>query len=335
MLYVSAEESCAQVRLRAERLDALAEWLLLASESELAGLLELAAQTEPDLLVVDSIQTVRDAEASGSAGSVGQVRECTAALVRHAKDAGVATVLVGHVTKDGGLAGPRVLEHLVDTVVELTGDRHHDLRLLVATKHRFGAVGEVGCLEMTGRGLVDLTDPGRVFTGDVPPGTSGVATTMLLEGTRPLACEVQALVAHSALAYPRRVGSGLDSARLALLIAVLEQRAGLRLQDRDVYATSVGGVRVTDPGADLALCLALASSRTELPVPRDLVAVGEVGLAGEVRIVAGTERRLAEAARLGFGRALVPKSYTGADGALAVVRVHDVGSAIEAGTAVR
>ena len=331
VLYCSAEESCAQVRLRAERLDALVESLLLAAETDVPAVLELVDRCRPAVLVVDSIQTVRDPQAAGGAGSVAQVRDAASAITAAAKRDGVAAWLVGHVTKDGQLAGPRTLEHLVDTVVELGGDRHHDLRLLVASKHRFGRVGEVGCLEMRADGLRDVSDPGRLFVGDAPEGTAGVATTMLLEGSRPLACEVQGLVAPTSLAHPRRVGSGVDGARLALLLAVLEQRAGVAVAACDVYASSVGGVRLHEPGADLALCLAVASSRSGRPVPRDLIAVGEVGLAGEVRLVSGTQRRLAEAARLGFRRALVAGSYTGPTGGLSAVRVRDLGDALRAG----
>jgi DNA repair protein RadA/Sms len=331
VLYVSGEESTGQIRLRADRLDALADTLYLASETELPAVVALVEAHAPDVLVLDSVQTVRDPELPGAAGGVTQVHACAARLTGLAKQRGMATVLVGHVTKDGTLAGPRVLEHLVDTVCELAGERHHALRLLTAVKHRFGAVGEVGCFEMTAGGLAGVEDAGRLFVGEAPDGTTGVATTLVLEGRRPLACEVQALVAKSALANPRRVASGLDGGRLGLLVAVLERRAAVPLSDQDVYASSVGGVRLTEPGVDLALCMAIASSRGEHPVPRDLVAIGEVGLAGELRLVAGTERRLAEAARLGFGRALVPAAYTGSSSGLQLARARDLPQALTAG----
>lgn len=331
VLYVSAEESPGQVRLRAERLDALSGQLLLASETELPAVLGLIEAHRPDVLVVDSIQTVRHPDVPGAAGSVSQVRECAAMITRVAKERGMATLLVGHVTKEGQLAGPRVLEHLVDAVLDLSGDRHHALRLLRATKNRYGSVGEVGCFEMASKGLSGIEDAGRMFVGEAAAGTTGVAVTFALEGRRPLACEVQALVAPTALANPRRVASGLDAARLALLVAVLERRARVPLGDRDVYVSSVGGVRLAEPGVDLALCLAIASSRREAPVPRDLVVLGEVGLAGELRLVAQTERRLAEAARLGFGGALVPAAYDGGAHGLELQRARDLSDAVAAG----
>ena len=330
VLYVSAEESPGQVRLRAERLGALRPRLLLASADEVPDILALAEEHSPDLLVVDSVQTVRDPALSGTPGGITQVRECAGALVRAAKARGMATMLVGHVTKDGQLAGPRVLEHLVDTVCELEGERQHALRLLRAVKNRFGPVGEVGCFEMTGDGLVGVSDAGRLFVGDAVDGTTGIAVTLALEGRRPLACEVQALVAASTLANPRRVASGLDSQRLALLVAVLERRADLRLVGQDVYASSVGGVRLTEPAVDLALCLAIASSRHDRPVPRSVVALAEVGLAGELRLVAQTERRLSEAARLGFSGALVPAAYSGDDCGLRLHRAGDLRGALRA-----
>ena len=331
VLYVSAEESPGQVRLRAERLGALSDGLLLASESEIPSILGLVDAHAPDILIVDSIQTVRLPDVPGPAGGVTQVRDSAAALVSAAKQRGLATVLVGHVTKDGQLAGPRVLEHLVDAVCEIEGDRHHALRLVRATKNRFGAVGEVGCFEMTDSGLVGVEDAGRMFVGDTPDGTTGVAVTIALEGRRPLACEVQALVANTQLTNPRRVASGLDSQRLNLLIAVLERRAGIDLSSRDVYASSVGGVRLSEPAVDLALCFAVASSRLEVPVPSGTILVGEVGLAGELRLVAQTQRRLSEAARLGFRSAVVPAAYDGPASGLRLQRARDLPNALDLG----
>jgi DNA repair protein RadA/Sms len=331
VLYVSAEESPGQVRLRAERLGALAPGLLLGCETELPAVLSLVEQHAPDVLVLDSVQTVSSSDASGIAGGVSQVRACAAGLVNAAKARGMATVLVGHVTKDGNLAGPRVLEHLVDTVCDLSGDRHHALRLLRATKNRFGPAGEVGCFEMASDGLREVTDAGRLFVGDSPEGTTGVAVTLTLEGTRPLACEVQALVAATQNPNPRRVATGLDSQRLALLVAVLGQRAGVRLGQHDVYASTVGGVRVVEPAVDLALCLALASSRRGAAVAPGLVALAEVGLAGDLRLVGQTERRLAEAARLGFSDALLPHAYDGPALGMNVRRARDVEEALAAG----
>lgn len=331
VLYVSAEESPGQVRLRAERLDALADGLLLASETDIPSILGLVEAHEPDVLIVDSIQTVRLPEVSGAAGGVTQVRDCASALVSTAKERGMATVLVGHVTKDGSLAGPRVLEHLVDAVCEIEGDRHHALRLVRATKNRFGPVGEVGCFEMSDGGLEGLEDAGRLFVGDTPEGTSGVAVTIALEGRRPLACEVQALVSSTTLTNPRRVASGLDSQRLSLLVAVLERRASVPLGTCDVYTSSVGGVRLSEPAVDLALCLAIASSRLDVAVGAGLVALGEVGLAGELRLVAQTQRRLSEAARLGFGGAVVPAAYDGPAYGLQLQRARNLAGALKQG----
>jgi DNA repair protein RadA/Sms len=330
VLYISAEESCSQVRLRAERLGALHPNLLLASETDLGTVLGLVEHHDPVVLVLDSIQTVRHAEVAGTAGSLTQVRECAGAVTTAAKARRMATILVSHVTKDGQLAGPRTLEHLVDVVCELEGDRRHALRLMRATKNRFGSVGEVGCFEMTDSGLRGVDDAGRLFVGEAPDGTTGVAVTLAIEGRRPLACEVQALVAPSSLANPRRVASGLDSARLSLLVAVCERRAGLGVANQDVFASTIGGIRLLEPATDLALCLAVASSRRDQPVPRDLVVLGEVGLAGELRLVAQTERRLSEAARLGFRRALLPAAYDGPGFGLALRRAGDLVEAMRA-----
>jgi DNA repair protein RadA/Sms len=330
VLYVSAEESAGQVRLRAERLGALHERLLFAGESDLAVIAGLVEAHRPAVMVVDSVQTVSDAEVSGVPGGMGQVRAAGGTLTRLAKDTGTATILVGHVTKDGSLAGPRVLEHLVDTVADIDGDRHHALRLLRTVKNRFGPVGEVGCFEMTSDGLVGVRDPGRLFVGESAESATGVAVTITLEGSRPLACEVQALVAASGLPHPRRAASGLDGQRLHLLAAVLERRANVRLSEADLYVSTVGGLRVTEPAVDLALCLAVASSTWDVPVPRDLVAVAEVGLAGELRLVAQTERRLAEAARLGFTRALLPAAYDGDAHGLALLRESTLGDGLGA-----
>lgn len=331
VLYVSAEESAAQIRLRATRLGALAPRLLLATESEVPSILQLVESHAPDVLVIDSIQAVRQPDASGTPGGVTQVRACAEDLTATAKRRQMATVLVGHVTKDGSLAGPRALEHLVDTVVEFDADRHHALRLVRAVKNRFGAVGEVGCFEMTDGGLQPIDDAGRLFVGDVAPGTTGVAVTMACEGLRPLACEVQSLVVDSSLGTPRRVASGVDGARLGLLLAVLERRAGVVTAGRDVYASSVGGLRLTEPAVDLALALAVASSRHDRPVRSGLVVMGEVGLAGELRMVTQTQRRLVEASRLGFASALLPAAYDGASHGLRIHRAPDIRSALAMG----
>src|SRR4051794_9363500 len=307
-LLVSAEESKQQVRLRAERLGPLADGLWLVAETSLANIVAAADRVKPDLLVVDSIQTVADPELGSLPGSVAQVRGCAHRLVQEAKQRGMATILVGHVTKEGSLAGPRVLEHVVDTVLTFEGDRHHGLRLLRAVKHRFGPTGELGLLEMRDEGLAPIPDASGLFLSDRRQGVAGSVVVPTMAGRRPLLVELQALVVATSLATPRRSTSGIDSARLSLLAAVLERRVGLSFAGLDIYASAVGGVGVAEPAGDLALALALASAVSGVPVPPDIVACGEVGLAGEVRQVAHTDRRLREAGRLGFRRALVPVS---------------------------
>jgi len=257
---------------------------------------------------VDSVQTVADPELAGAPGGVGQVREVAAQLVRLAKDRGIATFLVGQVTKEGAVAGPKTLEHIVDVVLSFEGDQHHALRLVRCTKNRFGPAHEVGCFEMTEAGLEPLADPSRLFLSARGSGVPGVACTVSLEGRRPLVTEVQALVVPTALAMPRRIAQDLDPGRLAILVAVLERRARVSLSGQDVFAATAGGIRLTEPAADLAVCMALASAAKDWQVPAELVAFGEVGLGGEVRPVPQLERRLAEAARLGFRRALVPEA---------------------------
>jgi DNA repair protein RadA/Sms len=327
-LLACAEESAQQVRLRAARLGALHPGLWLVAETELPAILAHAETVRPDVLVVDSIQTVHDPDLASAPGSVAQVRECAHRLVRAAKDGGRATVLVGHVTKDGALAGPRVLEHVVDTVLSFEGERHHALRLLRAVKHRFGPTSELGLFEMTDEGLEGVPDPGRLFLSDRQASSPGSVVVPTLDGHRPLLVELQALVAKSPLATPRRSAQGLDSGRLAMISAVLEERVGVSLVGADVYALAVGGVRIVEPGADLALALALTSSVTGTPLPEDLVACGEVGLCGELRQVGQTGRRLAEAARLGFRRAVVPASAPEPPPGLQVLRASTLVEAI-------
>jgi DNA repair protein RadA/Sms len=328
-LLACGEESAQQVRLRASRLGALDPRLWLVAETELPAILAHAEAIAPDVVVVDSIQTVFDPDLASAPGSVGQVRECAHRLVRAAKDANRATVLVGHVTKDGALAGPRVLEHVVDTVLSFEGERHHALRLLRAVKHRFGSTGELGLFEMTDEGLAGVPDPGRLFLSDRQVDAPGSAVVATLEGHRPLLVELQALVARSGLSTPRRSAQGLDAGRLAMVTAVIEERARVPLAGGDVYALAVGGVRVVEPGADLALALAILSSVTGIALPADLVACGEVGLCGELRQVSQTGRRLAEAARLGFRRALVPASAPDPPAGIDLVRVATLSDAVQ------
>lgn len=305
-LVVSGEESASQVRLRAERIGALHPRLFLAAETDLAAVLGHVDAVKPGLLVVDSVQTLAAPGADGVPGGVTQVRAVAAALVAVAKERGIATVLVGHVTKDGQVAGPRVLEHLVDVVLQFEGDKFSSLRLVRGLKNRFGAADEVGCFEMHEGGLTSLPDPSGLFLTRYLDSVPGTCVSVAMEGRRALVTEVQALVGAMVAGTPRRTVSGLDHARLGMVLAVLEGRSGLRLHDREVYAATVGGIRVVEPAADLALALALASAANDLPLAADLVAIGEVGLTGEIRRVGAVSRRLAEAARLGFRHALVP-----------------------------
>jgi DNA repair protein RadA/Sms len=305
-LYVSAEESSGQVRLRAERLDAVVDDLWIVSETSLSAVLAHCHDLKPEFLVIDSIQALQDTDLRSAPGSVAQVRHCAHRLVGEAKRRSITTLLVGHVTKEGGLAGPRALEHVVDTVLAFEGDRHHALRLLRAVKHRFGATDELGVFEMVATGLESVGDPSRLFLADRAKGTAGSVVVPLLDGHRPLLIEVQALSTQSSLANPRRSAQGVDAGRLSLIIAVLERRANMSFGKADVFASAVGGVKVSEPSADLGLALALASSVSDRPLDSGLVACGEIGLAGELRQTAQLERRLAEAARVGFTSAVIP-----------------------------
>ncbi len=328
-LYVSAEESAAQVRLRAERLDAVVDGLWLHAETSLPSVIDACRDIRPDFVIVDSIQTVHDPELSSAPGSVSQVRHCANRLVAAAKERAMSTILVGHVTKDGGLAGPRVLEHVVDTVLAFEGDRHHALRLLRAMKHRFGATDELGVFEMRGSGLVSVDDPSRLFLADRPDGVAGSVVVPTLDGHRPLLVEIQALVAGSSIPSPRRSAQGLDSGRLSLILAVLEQHAELDFGKADVFASAVGGVKINEPGADLGVALALTSAATGTPLPRGLVACGEIGLAGELRQTAQIERRLAEAARVGFTSAVIPAGAPPIPQGIVGIRAETVAEAMQ------
>ncbi len=330
VLYVSAEESRQQVRLRADRLAALRPRIWLSAEAALPHIEAHVEEVDPHLLVIDSIQAVHDPQLGSAPGSVGQVRACAHRLVQQAKARGLATVLVGHVTKDGGLAGPRVLEHVVDTVLAFEGDRHHALRLLRAVKHRFGSTQELGLFEMGDAGLTGVPDASGLFLADRRHGVPGSVVVPTIEGHRPLLVELQALVANSSLPAPRRSAQGLDGGRLALLLAVLERRAGLTtLATSDVYALAVGGVKVVEPGADLGVALAVVSALTDRPLPAGLVACGEIGLAGELRQVGQTARRLAEAARLGFTYAIVPCSAPDPPPGISALRAATLAEAVD------
>ena len=330
VLYLTAEESAGQVRGRAARLGALPRSLWLASETDVPTVIGHLDQVRPSLVVVDSIQTLHDPALASAPGSVAQVRECAHRLVAEARARNLAVVLVGHVTKDGGLAGPRVLEHLVDTVLSFDGDRHHALRLLRAVKHRHGGTGELGVFEMTDRGLVGVDDPSALFLADRRAGAAGSVVVPVLEGGRPLMVEVQALLAPSPLPTPRRQAQGIDGGRLGMLLAVLEQRVGLPVAGFDVWVTVAGGVKAAEPAVDLGIALAIVSAFTGVAVASDVVACGEVGLAGELRQVGRLDRRMAEASRLGFGQVVVPVSAPEPPPGCRAVRAAGLAQAISA-----
>jgi len=308
-LYVTGEESTSQVRVRAERTGAVEDSIFLAAEVDLAAVLSHVAAVQPDLLVIDSVQTIASHDVDGAAGGVTQVRAVTAALVRLAKERHLPILLVGHVTKDGSIAGPRALEHIVDVVLQFEGERHSRLRLLRSTKNRFGPVDEIGCFDLSDAGIIGVADATGLFVSRHLEPMSGTCLTVTLEGRRPLLAEVQALVTPPTAPQPRRAVSGLDASRLAMLLAVLERRVGLGLARSDIYAATVGGASLRSPAADLAAAIAVASAAVDAVIPERFVAFGEVGLAGELRRVPDVAQRLAEAARLGFTHAVVPAEH--------------------------
>lgn len=327
--YVTGEESPQQVASRAGRLDALEDRIQLVPETVLDRLVERLEVDRPEVCVVDSVQTLFDPSVASVPGSVTQVRDCTQRLVALAKDLGITMILVGHVTKEGALAGPRVLEHVVDTVLTLDGDRHGELRILRSIKHRFGSTQEIGLFAMGEGGLESVADPSALFLADRRPGVPGSVVVPALEGQRPLLVEVQALVAPTALAQPRRSAQGLDSGRLNLLLAVLARRAQLATVGLDVYAMAVGGVRVNEPGVDLAICAAVASAVNNRAAIEGLVLFGEVGLGGELRRVGRMGQRLGEAARHGFRTAVVPASAPESHPDIEVLRVPSLEHALD------
>lgn len=328
-LYVTAEESAAQVRLRAERTGAVSDSLYLAAESDLGTVLGQVEQLCPDLLVLDSVQTVQVPGTDGVAGGVAQVKEVTAALIRVAKQRAMPVMLIGHVTKEGTVAGPRTLEHLVDVVLSFEGDQHSGFRMLRAGKNRYGPADEVGCFELTETGIAEVSDPSGLFTSLHAEPAPGTCLTISLAGRRPLLTEVQALVAPSSAPAPRRITHGLDSSRVAMILAVLQRRAGVRLHTKEVYTSTVGGARVTDPATDLATAVAIASAAYDQAFVRPVIALGEVGLSGELRRIPDVGRRLAEAARLGFEVALVPPGGGQAVAGLRVIEVAGVANALQ------
>jgi DNA repair protein RadA/Sms len=309
VLYISAEESAGQVYLRASRTGGLHDNLFLATDTDLGAVLGHIEQVGPDLLIVDSVQTVSSGVLEGSAGGVAQVREVAATLIRVAKETGLPIILVGHVTKDGQIAGPRTLEHLVDVVCQFEGDRQTSLRFVRALKNRFGPTDEVGCFEMSGEGIIEVPDPSSLFRSGSGTSVSGTCTTIALEGRRALPVEIQALVVPSSAPQPRRVVNGVESSRVAMLLAVLERRAGIALSGADVYVSTVGGIRIHEPGADLAIALAVASAAKDTPLSATTAAIGEISLAGEIRQVTQAAQRASEATRLGF-RVLLDQSHT-------------------------
>lgn len=334
VLYVSGEESAQQIKLRADRLGVPGEHLLVLSETNLQVALDAAEEAKPGLLIVDSIQTAYLDDLNSAAGSVSQVRECAARLMQWAKPRNVPVLIVGHVTKEGAIAGPRVLEHMVDVVLYLEGERHHHYRILRGVKNRFGSTDEVGVFEMADAGLREVRNPSEAFLEERSGNSAGSTVAVTMEGTRPILVEVQALSSTTAFGLPRRSGNGLDANRLQLLVAVLQKRVGLPLQGQDIYANVVGGLKIAEPAADLPLTLAIASSFRDRAVDPRLVAIGELGLSGEVRSVNHLERRLIEARRLGFTRAIIPANLGRRSGSfgegLELIRVSTLQEALQA-----
>lgn len=333
VLYASGEESAEQIKHRAVRMGVDADDLFIASETDLSVILGHIDEVNPDLLIVDSVQTIASPHIDGRIGGVSQVTEVASALTRIAKGRGIPMLLVGQVTKDGNIAGPKVVEHLVDVVLHFEGDKHSTLRMLRGIKNRFGAADEVGCFEMTALGIESISDPSGLFLGQRDSPVAGTCVTVVVEGKRPLPAEVQALVSTSYLPQPRRGASGLDTARLAMTQAVVERHGKVRLHDKDVFCATVGGMKIAEPSADLALALAIASAYADAPLSGDVIALGEVALSGDIRPVPDIERRLSEAYRLGFGKALVPKGTkdkVGGRVGITLIEVDNIGRAVAA-----
>jgi DNA repair protein RadA/Sms len=333
VLYVSAEESTQQIKMRAERIGTIAPDLYLLSETNLDTVIQEIADLKPKAVIIDSIQTVYLEELTSAAGSVSQVRECASRLQQIAKRNAMPIFLVGHVTKAGSIAGPRVLEHIVDVVLYLEGDRFHTFRLLRSVKNRFGATNEVGVFAMEAGGMIEVTNPSEAFLADRHEQFAGTTIAVTMEGTRPLLVELQALTSTTSFAFPRRTGNGVDMNRLLLMIAVLSKRVGLNLSNQDVFVNVVGGMKVSEPAADLSLAVAIASSYRDRVVFPELAIVGEVGLSGELRSVNHADRRLSEAAKLGYKRCLIPHSMlkrVEVPKGLELVGARNVGEALEA-----
>lgn len=332
VLYVSGEESERQLKLRAERLGVNPEELFILSETRLSDLLEAASETKPDILIVDSIQTLYNEENDSSPGSVSQVKDCTMSMMQLSKSSGITVFVVGHINKDGNIAGPKVLEHMVDCVLYFEGDPNSSYRLLRAAKNRFGSTNEIGVFEMRDAGLVEVPNPSQMLLEGRPEGASGTCVACVMEGTRPVLAEVQALVAKTTMNVPRRVSDGFDFNRAVLMLAVMEKRAGMKLSLFDAYINVIGGLRLDEPGADLPIVLALASSYRDQSVAADLVAIGEVGMTGEIRSVSHMNQRLGEIARLGFKKCIIPRGGSeklDIPSDLTVYRVRNIREAIE------
>lgn len=330
VLYISGEESLAQIRMRADRIGGEAESLYLLCETNLADIREIIEEQKPDVCVIDSIQTMYNEEVSSAPGSVSQVRESTGVLLMLAKGLGISVFIVGHVTKEGAVAGPRVLEHMVDTVLYFEGDRHASYRILRGVKNRFGSTNEIGVFEMRGSGLVQVENPSEYMLSGRPVDASGSVVTCAVEGSRPLLLEIQALVARSGFGMPRRTAAGTDYNRVNLLMAVLEKRCGIDLASYDAYVNIAGGIRMTEPALDLGITMAIASSYQDVVIPEKLVAFGEVGLSGEVRAVSQVENRVMEAKRLGFETVVLPKANMKSCRNIQEIKMIPVGTVREA-----
>lgn len=332
VLYVSGEESERQLKLRAERLGVSPEALFVLSETRLSDILEAVAETKPDILIVDSIQTLYNEENDSSPGSVSQVKDCTMSMMQLSKSNGITVFVVGHINKDGNIAGPKVLEHMVDCVLYFEGDPNSSYRLLRAAKNRFGSTNEIGVFEMRDDGLVEVPNPSQMLLEGRPEGASGTCVSCVMEGTRPVLAEVQALVAKTTLNVPRRASDGFEFNRAVLMLAVMEKRAGMKMSLFDAYINVIGGLRLDEPGADLPIVLALASSYRDQCIPDDMVAIGEVGMTGEIRSVSHMNQRLAEITRLGFKKCMIPRSGSeklDIPEGLTVYRVRNIREAIE------
>jgi DNA repair protein RadA/Sms len=332
-LYISGEESAEQIKLRADRLGVGGGNLYLASETNIEQVEACINSVKPGSVIIDSIQTMTDPALDSAAATVGQVRSCTGTLIRIAKSTGIPIFIVGHVTKEGAIAGPRVLEHMVDTVLYFEGDRHQSYRILRAVKNRFGSTDELGIFEMRDDGLAEVSNPSELFLSERPLSGSGSVVASTIEGTRPLLVEVQSLVTQSYIAIPRRMAAGVDYNRAMLVLAVLQKRVGLGLSNQDVYLNVAGGVKVAEPALDLAMAVAVASSMRDAAVDPKTIVIGEVGLAGEVRGVSQVEKRVGEAARLGFERAIIPARNAPrlkAKGGIRVTGVESVSGAVHA-----